>query len=136
MVLDLPSTFLIDAHARPCLDLVADNINLVRILTDQVLHNRANDRRHATRYNDGRDVVRQRPLQVLVEVRVQLDILHKVLDALRERRLDGVHHLAESFPAYRLDPTPTDRVFSDIPESDFAVEHIAIALLALLRAEA
>jgi hypothetical protein len=75
--------------------LVADNVNLVAVWSNELLQNTANHRCHAGGDDDSRDVVCQRPLEVLVEVRVESDVLDEVVDALGEGAGDGVHHLAE-----------------------------------------
>lgn len=98
VVLDLPAAFLIDGLVATGHGLVADDVNLVAVRADELLQDAADDGRHAGRDDDGRDVVGQRPLEVFVEVRVEGDVLHQVVDALREGARDRVHHLAESVP--------------------------------------
>lgn len=96
MVLNLPSTFLVNGLVATGNGLVADNVDLVAVGADELLQDAADDRRHAGGDDDGGDVVGQRPLEVLVEVGVEGDVLDKVVDALGEGAGDGVHHLAES----------------------------------------
>jgi hypothetical protein len=98
VVLDLPATFLVNRLVATGHGLVADNVNLVTVWANKLLQNTANDRCHAGGDDDGGDVVCQRPLEVLVEVRVEGDVLDEVVDALGEGTGDGVHHLAESIP--------------------------------------
>lgn len=95
MVLNLPTTFLVDGLVATGHGLVADNVDLVTVGADEFLQDAADDRCHAGGDDDGGDVVGQRPLEVLVEVRVEGDVLDEVVDALGEGAGDGVHHLAE-----------------------------------------
>lgn len=99
VVLDLPATLLVDGLVATGNSLVADNVNLVAVRADELLQDTANDGCHAGGDNNGGDVVRQGPLEVLVEVRVESDVFHEVVDTLREGAGDGVHHLTESIPA-------------------------------------
>jgi hypothetical protein len=98
VVLNLPATFLVNRLVATGHGLVADDIDLVAVWTDELLQNAADDGCHAGGDDDGGNAVRQRPLEVLVEVRVESDVLDEVVDALREGTGDGVHHLAESIP--------------------------------------
>ena len=149
VVLDLPSTLLIDGLVTTRHGLVADNVDLVAIWADELLQDAADDGRHAGRDDDGRDVVGQCPLEVLVEVWVEGDVLDQVVDALRERASDRVHHLAESVPDFVSEELLLDlkaacvlislrwRWFAIyLPEGLLAVEDILVALLALLGAVA
>jgi len=95
MVLNPPTTLLINTLVATRHSLVADNIDLVTVRADELLQDAADDGRHAGGDDDGGDVVRQRPLEVLVEVRVEGDVLDEVVDALWEGAGDGVHHFAE-----------------------------------------
>jgi hypothetical protein len=95
MILDLPSAFLVDRHAGSRFHVVADDVHFIVIRTDQVLQDCTDDGLHAAGENHGRDVIFQRPLEVLVEPRVQLDVFHKQVNAIWERFLDRVQHFAE-----------------------------------------
>ena len=95
MVLNLPATLLIDGLVATGHSLVADDVDLVAVRADELLQDAANDGRHAGRDDDSRDVVGQRPLEVLVEVRVEGDVLDQVVDALGEGAGDRGHHFAE-----------------------------------------
>jgi len=95
MVLNPPTTLLVERLAVTGHGLVADDVDLVAVGADELLQNAADDGRHAGGDDDGGDVVRQRPLEVLVEVRVEGDVLDEVVDALGEGAGDGVHHFAE-----------------------------------------
>ena len=95
VVLNLPATLLIDGLVATGHSLVADDVDLVAVGADKLLQNATDDGRHAGGDDDGGDVVRQRPLEVLVEVRVEGDVLDEVVDALWEGAGDRVHHLAE-----------------------------------------
>jgi hypothetical protein len=95
VVLNLPAAFLIDGFVATRYGLVADDVDLVAVRTDELLQDATDDGRHAGRYDDSRDVVCQSPLEVLVEVRVEGDVLDEVVDALGEGTGDRVHHLAE-----------------------------------------
>ena len=88
VVLNLPTAFLVNSLIATRHGLVADNVDLVAVRTDELLQNAADDGRHAGRDDDGRDVVGQGPLEVLVEVRVEGDVLNQVVDALREGARD------------------------------------------------
>lgn len=88
VVLQLPPANLVDRLAVRGLRVVANNLNLLGIGTDKLAQQRANHRCHARRDDNSGNVVGQRPLEVLVETRVELDVLLQVLDAFRER-LDG-----------------------------------------------
>lgn len=96
VVLDLPAALLVEGLAVTRDGLVADNVDLVAVRADELLKDTADDGRHAGGDNDGRDVVGQGPLEVLVEVGVEGDVLDQVIDTLREGAGDRVHHLAES----------------------------------------
>lgn len=98
MVLNLPATLLVDSLVATRHSFVADDVDLVAVRADELLQNATDDGRHAGGDDDGGDVVRQRPLEVLVEVRVEGDVLDEVVDALGEGTGDGVHHLAEGIP--------------------------------------
>jgi len=95
MVLNPPTALLINLLIATGHSLVANNIDLVAVRADELLQNAADDGCHAGRDDDGGDVMRQRPLEVLVEVRVEGDVLDEVVDALWEGAGDGVHHFAE-----------------------------------------
>jgi hypothetical protein len=95
VVLNLPAALLIDSLVATGHGLVADDVDLVAVRANELLQDAADDGRHAGRDDDGRDVVGQRPLEVLVEVRVEGDVLDEVVDALGEGTGDRVHHLAE-----------------------------------------
>jgi len=95
MVLDPPATLLVDSLIATRHGLVADDVDLVAVRADELLQDATDDGRHAGGDDDGGDVVRQRPLEVLVEVRVEGDVLDEVVDALWEGAGDRVHHLAE-----------------------------------------
>ena len=95
VVLNLPATLLIDGLVATGHSLVADDVDLVAVRADELLQDAADDGRHAGRDDDSRDVVGQRPLEVLVEVRVEGDVLDQVVDALGEGAGDRVHHFAE-----------------------------------------
>lgn len=95
MVLNLPAAFLVNGLVATGHGLVADNVDLVAVRADELLQNSTNDGSHAGGDDDGGDVVRQRPLEVLIEVRVESDVLDEVVDALGEWTGDGVHHFAE-----------------------------------------
>jgi hypothetical protein len=101
VVLNLPATLLIDGLVATGHGLVADDIDLVAVRADELLQDAADDGRHAGRDDDSRDVVSQRPLEVLVEVRVEGDVFDQVVDALGEGAGDRVHHFAESVPGLR-----------------------------------
>lgn len=96
VVLNLPAAFLVNGLVATGYGLVADDVDLVAVGADELLQNATDDGRHAGGDDDGGDVVGQRPLEVLVEVRVEGDVLDEVVDALGEGAGDGVHHLAES----------------------------------------
>jgi hypothetical protein len=95
MVLNPPTALLINLLIATGHSLVANNIDLVAVRADEFLQDAADDGRHAGGDDDGGDVVCQRPLEVLVEVRVEGDVLDQVVDALGEGAGDGVHHFAE-----------------------------------------
>lgn len=95
VVLNLPATLLIDGLVATGHSLVADDVDLVAVRADELLQDAADDGRHAGRDDDSRDVVGQRPLEVLVEVRVEGDVFDQVVDALGEGAGDRVHHFAE-----------------------------------------
>lgn len=95
VILDLPASLFLELLARAGLRFVADNGELVSIVADKVLEDSTNNRLHARRNNDGRDLVLERPLVVLVEMGVKFDVLDQILDTLREGLLYRVHHLSE-----------------------------------------
>ena len=95
MVLDLPAALLVDSLVATGYGLIADDVDLIAVGADKLLQNATNNGSHAGGDNDSGDVVRKRPLEVLVEVRVEGDVLNEVVDTLWERAGDGVHHLAE-----------------------------------------
>jgi hypothetical protein len=95
VVLDLPATFLINSLVATGHGFVADDVDLVAVWADELLEDATDDGRHTRRDDNSGDVVRQRPLEVLVEVWVEGDVLDEVVDALREGTSDGVHHFAE-----------------------------------------
>ena len=95
VVLNPPTTLLVDSLVATGHGLVADDVDFVEVGADELLQNAADDGRHAGGDDDGGDVVRQRPLEVLVEVRVEGDVLDQVVDALGEGAGDRVHHFAE-----------------------------------------
>jgi hypothetical protein len=95
MVLNPPTTLLVESLAVTGHRFIADDVDLVAVGADELLQNATDDGRHAGGDDDGGDVVRQGPLEVLVEVRVEGDVLDKVVDALWEGAGDGVHHFAE-----------------------------------------
>ena len=95
VVLDPPTTLLVDSLIATRHGLVADDVDLVAVGADELLQDAADDGCHAGGDDDGGNVVRQRPLEVLVEVRVEGDVLDQVVDALGEGAGDRVHHFAE-----------------------------------------
>lgn len=93
---DLPAALFVDAAlAGTRGHLVADDLHLDVVGADEVLEESLDDGLHTGREDDNRDVVLQGPFEELVEVRVKLDILHEVFDALVVGLRDAVHHLAE-----------------------------------------
>lgn len=84
VILDTPPGFLIDRLARPSHHVVADDVKFLVVRTYKILQNGSDNRFHASRNYDSRNLVLQRPLEVLVEVRIELDVLHEVVYALRE----------------------------------------------------
>lgn len=95
MVLNLPSTLLVNGLSRTSLDVVADDIKLRSILANEFLKNGADNGLHARRDDDGGDVVGKGPFEIFIETGVKLDVINKVLDALWVRSGDAVHHLLE-----------------------------------------
>lgn len=95
MILNLPTALLINLLVAAGHGFVADDVDLVAVRADEFLQNATDDGRHAGGDDDGGDLVGQRPLEVLVEVRVEGDVFHQVVDALREGARDRVHHFAE-----------------------------------------
>lgn len=95
VILNLPTALLINLLVTAGHGLVADDVDFVAVRADEFLQNAADDGRHAGGNDDGGDLVGQRPLEVLVEVRVEGDVFHQVVDALREGARDRVHHFAE-----------------------------------------
>ena len=70
-----PTTLFVDLLPWPCYDVVGYDIDLLVIRSTQVLEDSADDGFHAGRKHNGRDVVLQRPLEEVVKVGVQLDVL-------------------------------------------------------------
>ncbi len=98
MELELPSTRLVTAQTGAVLHVVADDFDVVGLGSNEMHQQRSNDGFHAGReHNDG-DVVLNRPVIELFEVRIKFDGAEEQLDAFRERRLDTVQHLLERVP--------------------------------------
>lgn len=99
VVLQLPPANILDRLALPGLGLVAHNLNLVGIGTDELVQKSADDRGHARGDDNGGDVVLERPLEVVVETGVEPDVVLEVLDALGEGLGHGVHLRLEGISA-------------------------------------
>lgn len=70
----------------PDVDSIRDDIYIVRVfLTDEVLHDRSNDRFHSGRDDDDGDVVRLAPLITCLESFVELDACESDPEGERER---------------------------------------------------
>jgi hypothetical protein len=88
------------------------------IRPNKILEDGSNDWLHATGYHDSRDILRQSPMEVFVEVWIQLYILHQVVYAFGKGFRDGVDHFLER-----------------VAESLTAFEDITVALAAFFGAK-
>jgi len=75
VILNPPASLLINRLAFSGYRGVADDVDLVRVWPNEILQNGANDGLHTRGKDDGGNVVLQRPLEVLVEVWVELNVL-------------------------------------------------------------
>lgn len=100
MVLDLPTSRSVDVLAIPTLDVIGNNSQMlgVRLMTEQLLKQPANDRNHARGQNNDRDVVFLGPVVEFGKVWVQFHVLLQDLNALGETGLDAVQHITEGIP--------------------------------------
>lgn len=103
MKLDLPAALLVDRLARSSLNVIADDIQLVGVLSDEVLQNRPDDGLHARGHNDRGDLVFKGPFEILLEAGVEGDVLHEQVDAFVVWSGDRVHHFSEGLTARVLD---------------------------------
>lgn len=97
--LDLPPTFFILRHARAIDHVVADNLNVIAVRTDQMHEEGANDGGHARRKHNDRDIVFPRPFVKIAEGWVQGDFFAKNLDAFVEGGFDAISHVFEPITA-------------------------------------
>jgi len=95
---NLPSAFLIHTLARPGFYVVADYLDVVCILAAEMFEKSSHNGLHSGGEDHDRHVVLNGPRQEVVEVRVELDVVHKILDALVERPGHAVHHALEGVP--------------------------------------
>ena len=86
--LDRPASFLLERFARSGNRLVADDVQLVVVRSDEVFEESSDDRLHSGRNYYSGNFVLESPLKVLVESWVELNVLHQVVDALREWSVD------------------------------------------------
>lgn len=111
---NLPPALLIDALALPRRNIVAHNLQGIRILLAQeVPQQGADDGGHAAAQHHNGHVVLACPLEEGLEARVEGDVLAQNVDALVEGRLDTVEHLLKR-----------------VAEGAAAVEHVLVTLLA------
>lgn len=71
---ELPATLLVNLLSGSGLDVVANDINVLCVLTDQLLEDGTDDGLHTGGQNHSGNVVLDGPLQVVVEARVELDV--------------------------------------------------------------
>ena len=131
MELDPPAAFLLFLLRGPILDLVAHNLDVIPFRADQMNQERADDGCHARREDNDRDTVFSRPLIEVVEVRVELDVVAKFLDALRKGCFDAFHHGPEGISAAVIRPSNFSRPFWNsiaAPKGVFSFQNILIAL--------
>lgn len=110
----IPPILIVKSLAGLLHDMVADDLDLVSLRSDQVVQDGADDWRHSAAQDDAGDVVLLRPEEILFESRVQLDVLDQQTDALVVWGGDRFHHALEG-----------------LTEGVGAVEGVLVLLLAL-----
>lgn len=93
----IPAIVIIDRFAWLCFYIVGHNLDLRSIFPNQMIQECSDDGLHARRENDDWNVVRERPCQVLFEVRIKLDILYQKIDAFVIWSCHGLHHPRKRF---------------------------------------
>ena len=117
---NVPAAVVVDGLAGAGLDVVADDLHVGDgVFADEVGEQGADDGLHAAaQHNDG-DVVGAAPVEEVLELGVELYVGQQRAQALVKGRLHAVEHLLEG-----------------VAEGAAALQHVAVALLAQLGAEA
>lgn len=71
---ELPATLLVDVLSGSGADVVGDDIDVLGVVTNELLKDSADDGLHARGQDNRGDVVLDGPLQVVVETRVECDV--------------------------------------------------------------
>lgn len=117
--LDLPSALVGQVLAGPRCHVVADNLDVVDLISPQPAAQHPPDNRpHSAAKDDDGDVIFTSPGVKVFESGIEYDVLGQQLDALVIRRSHTVHHLLEA-----------------VPEVATPLEHVLVALHAQLMAE-
>jgi len=110
---NLPSSLGVDVLSISRRNVVADDLDIFCMLSDQMNQQSTNDRDHTTAQHNHRHIIFSRPFIELFEVGIQFDVLQQCLDTLVVGCFDRVHHSLER-----------------LPEGHSVVQHILVALLA------
>lgn len=113
--LDFPASLVVDVLAVTRDNSVGNDVNLDVVWADKALQDGTNNWLNSGGEDNGWDVVGERPLEELVEMRVELDVGNEVVNALVEWHVNVVHLLLE-----------------ELAEVHGAVEHLVVAGTALL----